>query len=195
MITFVPRSAPALLASVIALGIGAAVAVGAAGVASAAQGPIRATAGRSGSTARMSPELRPQAELNFVPVLDCRVLDTRVDGGLLKDHARSFRVTGTGSLAAQGGSKAGCGIPTMATAVFATIISIDQSGSGTLRATAFGSPMTRNPILVFHRSSVSTTVLLPLGSPASDTNITVHAYGAATQILVDVTGYLDTDLT
>jgi hypothetical protein len=170
------RSAPVLVASVIALGL---IGFGAAGMASGA--PTLATT--------------PKAEQTYVPIVECRVLDTRVDGGLLKDHARSFQVTGTESLAAQGGNKAGCGIPTEATAVSATIISIDQSGSGSLRATAFGWPLSDNPILVFHQSSVSTAAILPLGGMGTATNITMHAYGAATQVLLDVTGYYISDLT
>jgi hypothetical protein len=80
-------------------------------------------------------------------------------------------------------------VPTDATAVSATIISIDQSGSGALRATAVEWPLPATPILVFHRASVSTSAILPIGFAIGDPNVIMRAYGASTQVLVDVTGY------
>jgi hypothetical protein len=129
------------------------------------------------------------SESNYVSVADCRIVDTRVGPGALGTHARQFKVEGTGSLASQGGSATGCGVPGGASAISATVIAIDESGTGTLRATAVGTALPVTPILLFHGDAVSTAATLPLGGTAGAANLTLKAFGAHTHVLVDVTGY------
>ncbi len=46
---------------------------------------------------------------------------------------RSFMAAGTGSLAAQGGNSAGCGIPAAAVAIQANVVAVGSAGSGFLK--------------------------------------------------------------
>ena len=52
-----------------------------------------------------------QADLVYTPVTPCRIIDTRLGGGIMAANTtRDFLVTGT-DYSAQGGSATGCGVP------------------------------------------------------------------------------------
>ena len=75
------------------------------------------------------------SENKYVPIIPCRILDTRKGYGKLpKAGLKTIDVRGNETtFTTQGGNPGGCGIPASATAIEATITAID-SGSGFLRA-------------------------------------------------------------
>ncbi|MCB1040627.1 MAG: hypothetical protein KDA94_14015, partial [Acidimicrobiales bacterium] len=65
----------------------------------------------------------------YVPIVPCRVVDTRQGGGKLNNREiRAYQIAGSGpAFAAQGGLPGGCDIPTGAVAVEASITAVSPS--------------------------------------------------------------------
>ncbi|MFM7062043.1 MAG: RCC1 domain-containing protein, partial [Actinomycetes bacterium] len=139
------------------------------------------TAGTGGYTALASP---------------CRAVDTRSGGGALgPDVTRSFQVGGPGSLAAQGGNPAGCGVPDGAGAVEIAVTAVGPAGNGFLRAFAAGDPVP-NATFVNYTSGVGITNTGTVPLAASGTlDLSVKNFVGTTQVVVDVLGYFTTSAT
>lgn len=77
------------------------------------------------------------SEMTFVPVNPCKLVDTRFGGGAFSNgETRSYNARGTGSLAGQGGSSTGCGIPGNAAALQVTVAAVNPTGPGYLQLNA-----------------------------------------------------------
>jgi hypothetical protein len=135
--------------------------------------------------------LRPaKSEAVFVSLTPCRILDTRVHGGAMAVNAtRTFNVGGTSGFVPQGGKSGGCGIPTSATAIAATIGSVGQTHPGYL--TAWPSNLAR-PLA----SNLNYGVGQPIATggtisvqPGVGASLKIFNFGGPTQTWVDVTGY------
>ncbi len=76
-----------------------------------------------------------QAELVYTPMTPCRAFDTSVVGGrIAANTTRNFRVLGSSTLVTQGGPKAGCGVPTYATAVSINVTATGAAAGGYFQA-------------------------------------------------------------
>jgi hypothetical protein len=130
----------------------------------------------------------------YVPTTPCRIVDTRVNGGPLGANAtRAFAVTGTGAaFAAQGGKAGGCGVPSTAVAVQASITAVSPTAGGYLRAWPAGSPAPTATFLNFAKGASTTNS----GSLAIATSGTKHLQvrnwsAGANHLVIDVQGYFD----
>ena len=94
-----------------------------------------------GMVNQMFADLRDSdADLVFMPVPPCQIIDTRVPGTMVTTTSTNFVVAGTTGFGAQGGQAGGCGIPTDATAMVINFIAVSPQGPGNLRAWPFGTP-------------------------------------------------------
>lgn len=139
------------------------------------------------------------SDLLFVPVQPCRVIDTRLAGGPLAANVeRDFRVTGSASLASQGGNASGCGIPQGATtpeaaAVAINFIAVGPAGAGDLRAWPFGQTKPLASIINYATVSglnIANGVVVPIAGTSMDAaDLAVIADVSGTHLVADVTGY------
>jgi hypothetical protein len=129
--------------------------------------------------------------LGYVPVAPCRVADTRVPSTpLTPGSAGVFRVRGNNSLATQGGSATGCGVPVDAAAAEVTITAIDPAANGFLRAFGAGStPPTATFLNYSTGRSATNTGTVPLVATGNDGELGVLVFGVVVHVVVDVQGY------
>ena len=126
-------------------------------------------------------------ENKFTPVNPCRVVDTRLAGGPI--GTRAFYAAGTTGFVTQGGTSGGCGIPSAATAIQATVIAVAPTAGGYLQTWAYGAPLPTNSLSNYQPGVlISTGAVLPINGPAAK-SFFLRANGGATQVVVDVTGY------
>ncbi len=129
-------------------------------------------------------------ESKFTPIVPCRIADTRAAGGHLAVGAtRSFSIT-SGVLSSQGGSPEGCGIPSSATAVAATVVAVNETGPGFLVAWPAGSPKPVSSFMNFANSNlVSSGATLAING-----SLDMAAGVSSTDVVIDVDGYYVTPL-
>ena len=121
-------------------------------------------------------QIEPAA--GFVPITPCRVVDTRQTGDRLGPGAtRSWRVRGAG----------GCGIPSTARAVEATITAVRPNGAGFFRAWPSNAPQPNATFLNYTDQGISNSGAITLGSATND--LSVKNYGGAADFVIDVQGY------
>ena len=127
----------------------------------------------------------------FVPITPCRILDTRVAGGkIAAGTTRNFQIRGTG-FAAQGGPASGCGIPASASAVTGALTATQTAGVGFLRAGPYGQSAVAT-VLNYPATSGGITSETTLALGAGAASIRIQANGHATHVVLDVTGYYNT---
>jgi len=129
----------------------------------------------------------------------CRAVDTRQAAGqrFADGTVRSFRIDGPGSLAGQGGSAQGCGIPTGVPAVELSITAVDPVGTGFLRAAPNdGSPF-RATVLNFvdgaGATNTGTAALAGFGPAETRTSLAIRNQGGPTDLVIDILGYYPTE--
>ena len=124
-----------------------------------------------------------------MPVTPCRIVDTRLSGaGFGNGTTRSFFVTGTQMFVPQGGTSGGCGIPTSAQAVTATLTAVSPTRSGFVRAWAAGGPEPTATLLNYATTNTGTGATVPIRSGGTAA-LTVKNHTGATDLVIDVTGY------
>jgi hypothetical protein len=131
----------------------------------------------------------PQDDVVYTPVTPCRIVDTRLtaDGALGGGTARTFDVDG-GSLAIQGGSATGCGIPfAVAAAVTMTIVAVEPSGPGYLTAWGLGPQPTSSVLNYAGKDVLANTAIIPV-APGGGNDFALFSL-ATTHVVVDVLGY------
>jgi hypothetical protein len=136
------------------------------------------------------------SENKFTPIVPCRILDTRKGYGKLPVGAtKTIDVRGSeGTFTTQGGNPGGCGIPTGATAIEATVTAVN-SGSGFLRAWPANLVQPNATFMnydgVFNVSNTGTVTLCGYsGQPCLvNQDLNLRAYGTATDLVIDVAGY------
>lgn len=141
-----------------------------------------------------------ESDLLFVPITPCRVIDTRLAGGLLAANAvRDFEVAGTANFEGQGGKSGGCAIPMGATspvaaAVMINLIAVSAQGPGNLRAWEFGTPVPLASVINYEKLgtffNIANGIILPIaGVSTADKDLSVRADANGTHLVADVTGY------
>jgi hypothetical protein len=147
------------------------------------------------------------AQLVYTPVAPCRIVDTRVAGAggpLAPGVVRDFRVTGPGSLAGQGGSVTGCGVPFgPATSAVINFVAVAPTGPGNLRAWAYSTPPVAPPgASIINYTTVpgaalnlANGIVVSLCDPdvttCSNLDLRVRADASSTHLVADVVGYFE----
>ena len=127
------------------------------------------------------------AEAKYTPIAPCRIVDTRVHGGPIPANGtRSFHALGNASFTSQGGSA--CDIPASATAVTGSIISVNATGSGYLKAYAYGAAEPVPSFLNFVKTPIlSASGTIPVTNSTYDFTVKVAEH--PTQVVIQLTGY------
>jgi hypothetical protein len=139
------------------------------------------------------------SDLVFVPLPPCRIIDTRLAGGVLTPGVtRSFKVTGTTEFQAQGGQDGGCGVPVgttvpQATAAVLNFVAVGPQGPGDLRAWAYGQPKPTASIINYANVgglNIANGFIVPInGSNTAAEDLSVSPDVSGAHLVVDVTGY------
>jgi hypothetical protein len=135
-----------------------------------------------------------QADLVYTPLTPCRIVDTRLAGGVMAPGTtRSFRVTGT-NFSAQGGSAGDCGVPVgPATAAMINFVAVDPAGLGNLRVAPFGTAIPVASIINYAAGlTIANGLVVAICNPAASTcasDFTLQANASAVQVVADVLGY------
>jgi hypothetical protein len=138
--------------------------------------------------------------LLFSLVNPCRLIDTRVAGGILAAGTqREFQVTDS-NLSGQGGSATGCGVPFGPTsAILVNLVAVGASGSGNLQAwawTPMSPPAPSTSVLNFNSNlNIANAIVVPICDPikyfdCQDAELLIKANFSATHVVADVVGYL-----
>ncbi|MEP6560591.1 MAG: hypothetical protein ABJD68_05875, partial [Nakamurella sp.] len=144
-------------------------------------------AGAVGAAAAIPPST-PTAPSVLIAISPCRALDTRVGAGeLTSGSTSSFQITGTSSLAAQGGNAGGCGIPTGATAVSATITVTGTHDWGYV--TVFPHGDTRPASSSINWFASDQTLASSVNVALSGGEVDAFIDGGPSQFILDITGY------
>lgn len=138
------------------------------------------------------------ADLTFVPLPPCRIIDTRKGGGLLgAGQTRSFQVSGLTQFDPQGGNIGGCGIPPggaepVAAAVMMNLVAVDVTGKGNLAAWAYGQPEPLATSINFQKvdMNIANGLIVPIaGTNLVPADLNIKASFNSAHIVADVTGY------
>jgi hypothetical protein len=139
----------------------------------------------------------PQTDLVYVPLLaPCRVVDTRIAGGVLYPGIdRNYRVAGP-TFAAQGGNPGDCGVPFGPTdAVVINLVAVNPYGAGNMKGAASGTtiPPTGSSLLNYQlltpNLNIANGVVLAVCQGPCGNDIVLQTNGSATHIVADVLGY------
>jgi hypothetical protein len=157
-------------------------------------------AGGPVATAASTPTLGDsQSDLVFVPVPPCRIIDTRLAGGVIgPGTTRAFVVTGTAGFTAQGGNSGGCGIPQgastpLAAAVSINFVAVGPQGPGDMSAWPYGQTRPNSSIINYANVgglNIANGLVVPIAGVSTqpdDLNVQAHVSGA--YLVADVTGY------
>jgi hypothetical protein len=131
------------------------------------------------------------AEMHYVPVPSCVLVATRQAGGALGDGAsRNFIARGSASLASQGGSAMGCGVPKNAAVIATTIDASTPTHAGHLKVKPFGGAGT-GALAVSYLTGLDSinSVNVDLGVPMAGKAFTIINIGGPTHVIVTVVGY------
>ena len=135
-------------------------------------------------------------DLTYHTVTPCLVLDTRVAGGAFAaNETRTYNIVGTASLASQGGSTTGCGIPgfsnniPQAQAVAVNVVVITPGGAGHLQA--YPADITTSTSVINYSSgvTVANTTHMALAQTSGVGDFKVRANVSTAHVLVSVVGY------
>jgi hypothetical protein len=132
-----------------------------------------------------SPALAPGSQAQLINVTPCRIIDTRVAGGVLVTSSRDF--TAVGPYTSQGGNAAGCGIPAGITSVLMNLGAMSQfSSAGFVKGWATGTTEPNASLVNFNTSGpVANMVVVPVSASGHFTLKT----NAKAHLFVDVAGY------
>ena len=132
-------------------------------------------------------------DLVFTPVTPCRIVDTRLAGGMIANNSsRAFigvAVAG-GSFTSQGGSGTSCGVDAVgASAIAINVTAVTPAAAG--YATVYRFPDTQ-PLAASVNytagSIVNNTVIVGIPNPLSSSDFRIYTF-AASHYVVDIVGY------
>ncbi|MCB0970753.1 MAG: hypothetical protein KDA97_04435 [Acidimicrobiales bacterium] len=134
----------------------------------------------------------------YVPIVPCRIVDTRQAGGPLADREiREVTVAGDGpAFAAQGGLAGGCDIPNGTVAIEASITAVDPADSGFFRAWPYGESLPNATFMNFDQGmDITNTGSVTISTPdfyddtATTDHLRIRNYGGTSHYVVDIQGY------
>jgi hypothetical protein len=132
--------------------------------------------------------------LPFVPVVPCRVADTRTGSGFSGQYGPPSIVALATRTFTIGGQ---CGIPNQAAAVSFLITAVNESAAGNFRAWPDGSPMPTvgAAVLVWSATAgqIANGIVVPVGGSPGVLDIYLNGpSGSHTDLVLDVNGYYST---
>jgi hypothetical protein len=132
------------------------------------------------------------ADLVFVPVTPCRIIDTRIAGGVIAANTtRSFDVTSASNYTAQGGDATNCGVGAVgafaAAAINFTVVTPSAAGYITAFPYLATQPLaaTVNYVAGDIRGNFA---IVKLDQGASSVELSVYTF-AQTHLVADIVGY------
>lgn len=131
------------------------------------------------------------ADLTYTPVTPCRILDTRLAGGVIPaTGTRSFVAIGAGSYASQGGSNTDCGTTGVeASAVAVNLTAVSPAGNGFTTVFRYNSTMPLSASLTYTPGAVlNNTVISPIPNPVQGFDFSVYTF-AESHYVADIVGY------
>lgn len=129
------------------------------------------------------------SESVYVPISACRIVNTGPAGLPFADGTtRLFTVSGTTSLAAQGGSPTGCGIPAGVTAVAVSMQAYGGNAFGYLKSWAAPGAEPQSSVLTY-QAGVQTSNGVTLALGPSEPALTIKNRLSPTNVVIDVVGY------
>ncbi|MFZ5638876.1 MAG: hypothetical protein ACOY82_20075 [Pseudomonadota bacterium] len=133
------------------------------------------------------------SDLVFVPVTPCRIIDTRVAGGVIAGNTtRSFDVTSISSYAAQGGEASNCNGVGAAGSFAAAAINftvVTPSAAGYITAFPFGTTQPLAATVNYTAGDIrGNLAIVKLDQGPSANEMTVYTF-AQTHLVADVVGY------
>ena len=141
------------------------------------------------------------ADLLFVPLEPCRIIDTRKGNGqiLMPGEVYSYQVAGVTEFGPQGGTLGGCGVPAggaepVASAVVLNLIAIDPVGKGNMLAWAYGEPQPFASSINYQKLNPPMNIANGLIVPIAGTNLvpadlSLRVQFSPSHAIADVTGY------
>lgn len=135
------------------------------------------------------------ADLTYVPITPCRIIDTRVAGGAIAaTTVRSFDVTAVGNFAFQGGESSNCGIGGAggfaAAAINFTVVS--PAGAGFITAFPYLATQPTAATLNYNAGDVrGNLAIVKLDQGSSVNELSVYSF-AQTHLVADIVGYFIT---
>lgn len=141
-------------------------------------------------------EAQNQHDMAFHTIPQCTVVDTRVAGGpFTSGETRTYNVVGGGSLAAQGGSSTGCGIPGFSNGIAqvqAVVLVITAiSPTGTTHIAAYAADQSpQQGVLTFNAGDLITNtsqVAVAQTAGVGDIKVFLNFYSA--HVMIQVVGY------
>jgi hypothetical protein len=178
------RLAITLATVTIALGVTASVAI----AASPSQPPPPAPGAAAGATSQRSTVPSNMAQDPFTPLTPCRAISTNPWKPVPGSGHKVFYVGGAVGFVAQGGVSGGCGVPTNATAVSATVTAMHAQANGHLTLFAAGTTAPNTIGLVYSKGQSSSTGTTAQLTPGSGQQLAVKA-SSKTDVLIDILGY------
>lgn len=125
----------------------------------------------------------------YVPLKDCRIVNTSVAGGKIPNGGtRSFYVVGTAGFPAQGGQSGGCGVPASATAISARVSSVSATRNGSFAVYPTGTPDGYGTLYYAKGVNVTTGATLQLG-PGTGKVLTARNTLGPAHLVINVNGY------
>lgn len=136
------------------------------------------------------------SQLVFTPIPPCRIVDTRGSGArtgiLAANTSRTFDLTTIGYGEGQGGQTSGCtGLPSFSHFGWAVNITVtDYSSNGGLQVYPFGGAIPATSIINYFPGAYALANNGHVtGCYGCADDITVRAFGAAANVIIDVMGY------
>jgi hypothetical protein len=133
--------------------------------------------------------LTPNRSTTYVPVTPCRIFSTTPQSipGFGVEQTRTVKVVG--DLSSQGGQAAGCGIPTAASGIEASVSATFNQGDGYLRAWPATQGEPQATFLNYTDAGASTNTGAITITPGGGNAFSIKNYGSVTDVVVDVQGY------
>jgi len=131
------------------------------------------------------------SDLTYTPVVPCRIVDTRVAGGVIAaNSSRSFKAVNTADFTAQGGSATNCGtLGVSASAVAVNVTVVQPVGGGFATVYPFGATQPNAASVNYANGAiVNNTVVSPIPNPLQSSDFTLYTFAQA-HYVVDIVGY------
>lgn len=134
----------------------------------------------------------PGTDLVYVPVTPCRVIDTRLAGGVITDAGtRDFDIASVTDYTAQGGAATNCGVGNVSGVAAAVInfTTVSPILAGYVTAYPFGGTQPLAATVNYAAGEISGNLsIVPLDSSPAGSDISVFSF-AQTHLVGDIVGY------
>jgi hypothetical protein len=139
-------------------------------------------------------------DLTYHPVTPCTVVDTRPSNPFAAGEIRTYNVVGSASLASQGGSATGCGIPGFSNgiaqvqAVALVVTAITPAGGGNIAAHAADQPLAGSVLNLVAGTTPTNTTPVAVAQTTGVGDIKVQVSFSSTHVLIRAVGYYSKDV-